>query len=376
MLLFVVVLYAIDEFNSAVVAGMSGFFLTFPGFFVSPIAGAILDRFGALRAVAVDMVASAILMSCIVVLSVTGQMTPALLCLILALFSVSRPLTDGGIRTLFPQFVPDEAFDRTNALDLSSYSVIDVGAPLVAGTLYVMVGADPTFLAVACMYVLAALSLALLRTENNRPQRTQVLGGLLRSAWDGITYLIRNPTLRGLAVSYSLFQAAGGMLIIIVPVAVTEWVTDGGEPGGYVGVIWAIVGLTGGIGALATGRMLRSGNERRFMGLALVLAALAIFPFSSLGSLISITIGLAIFGLFEGVVNVSLLSLRQRRTSPEWLGRIMTVSISVNLIGYPIGTAMGGALVATSGPQGALALAAVVTLASAVCIRLLIPKDI
>lgn len=376
MLLFVVVLYAIDEFNSAVVAGMSGFFLTFPGFFVSPIAGAILDRFGALRAVAVDMVASAILMSCIVVLSVTGQMTPALLCLILALFSVSRPLTDGGIRTLFPQFVSDEAFDRTNALDLSSYSVIDVGAPLVAGTLYVMVGADPTFLAVACMYVLAALSLALLRTENNRPQRTQVLGGLLRSAWDGITYLIRNPTLRGLAVSYSLFQAAGGMLIIIVPVAVTEWVTDGGEPGGYVGVIWAIVGLTGGIGALATGRMLRSGNERRFMGLALVLAALAIFPFSSLGSLISITIGLAIFGLFEGVVNVSLLSLRQRRTSPEWLGRIMTVSISVNLIGYPIGTAMGGALVATSGPQGALALAAVVTLASAVCIRLLIPKDI
>lgn len=376
MLLFVVVLYAIDEFNSAVVAGMSGFFLTFPGFFVSPIAGAILDRFGALRAVAVDMVASAILMSCIVVLSVTGQMTPALLCLILALFSVSRPLTDGGIRTLFPQFVPDEAFDRTNALDLSSYSVIDVGAPLVAGTLYAMVGADPTFLAVACMYVLAALSLALLRTENNRPQRTQVLGGLLRSAWDGITYLIRNPTLRGLAVSYSLFQAAGGMLIIIVPVAVTEWVTDGGEPGGYVGVIWAIVGLTGGIGALATGRMLRSGNERRFMGLALVLAALAIFPFSSLGSLISITIGLAIFGLFEGVVNVSLLSLRQRRTSPEWLGRIMTVSISVNLIGYPIGTAMGGALVATSGPQGALALAAVVTLASAVCIRLLIPKDI
>ncbi|UED86562.1 MFS transporter [Streptomyces profundus] len=376
MLIFVVVLYAIDEFDSAVVAGLSGFFLTFPGFLVSPVAGAVLDRFGALRAVAFDMVASAFFMSAIVTLAVSGAMTPTLLYIMLGLLSVTRPMTDGGIRTLFPKFVPDEALDRANALDLSSYSVIDVGAPLVAGVLFVWGGANPTFAVVAGMYVLAAVSLFLLRGATGPQVREGKPGNLLRSAWEGVAYLVRHATLRGLAVSYSLFQVTGGMLIIIVPVAVTEWVTDGGEPGAYVGVIWAVVGLCGGLGALAAGRIVTAGSERRVMGLTLVLGAFAVFPFSALGSLVALLSGLAVFGLLEGMVNVSLLSLRQRRTPPEWLGRIMTVSISVNLVGYPIGTALGGALVATAGPGAALAVAAAITLASALFVRLLIPQEV
>ncbi|WP_329201212.1 MULTISPECIES: MFS transporter [unclassified Streptomyces] len=383
MLLFVVVLYAIAEFGSAEVAGLSSAFLTLPGFLVSPIAGAVLDRFGALRAVAMDTTASAVLVGGIAVFSVLDRLTPAVLYVMLGLFSITSPLTDGGIRTLFPQFVPDAAYDRANALDLSTYSVIEVGGPLVAGALFALSGANPALLTVAAMYALAALSLSLLRGGTAKAGADRGVARdpeepeqhLLRSAWEGITYLLRNPTLRGLAASYAVFQVAYGMLVIIVPVAVGGHVADEASSSRYVGVIWAVLGLAGGTGALLAGKYVRAGLERRFMVGALVLSALAVYPVSALGSLVALGTGLALFGVMEGTVNVSLMSLRLRRTEPERLGRVMTVSISVNLIGFPVGTSLGGVVVDNGSPARALAIAAALALAAAVCARLLVPKE-
>ncbi|MFF8289683.1 MFS transporter [Streptomyces sp. NPDC016309] len=392
MLLFVIVLYALAEFDSASVAGMSGFFLTLPGFLISPVAGAVLDRFGALRAVALDTAASGLIIGAIAVFSLADRLTPVILYVLLTLFSLTSPLTDGGIRTLFPQFVPDSAYDRANALDLSTYSVIEVGGPLVAGTLFAGLGANPTLITVAAMYGLAGLSLALLRAGTSAGAGTAAKVAspgaasgaadttgprphLLRSAWEGVVYLLRNATLRGLAVSYSLFQVSYGMLVLIVPVAIARWGAEGDASSRWVGVVWAVAGLCGGMGALVAGKLVRAGVERRYLVGATALAAVAIFPLSALGSLVALTAGLAAFGLMEGTVNVSLLSLRQRRTDPGWLGRIMTVSISVNLIGFPIGTAAGGFLVGATSPQNALAVAAVLTVASALCARLLVPKE-
>ncbi|MFF3515106.1 MFS transporter [Streptomyces sp. NPDC002573] len=373
MLLFVIVLYVITEFHSVSMAGLCGFFMTLPGFLVSPIAGAVLDRLGAVRAVALDTMSSAVFISGIALLALGGVSTEPVLFVLLALYSLTSPLTAGGIRTLFPRFVPEAAYDKANALDLSTFSAIDVVGPLLAGAMFAAIGPNPTLFAIAGMYVLAGLSLNLLcggtAGAPSAPRRH-----LLRSAWEGITYLFRNPTLRGLAVSYALYQAAAGMLIVIVPVVVAERL-DGGRPvDRYVGLMWAITGLAGAVGGLIAGKVLRVGVARRYMVAATLVCAVAIFPVSALGSLVTLGIGLMLVGLAEGAVNVSLLSLRQRRTEPDRLGRIMTVSISVNLIGFPIGTALGGAL-ATHSVTVALATAALLAVGSAAAARLLIPRE-
>ncbi|MGW5480842.1 MFS transporter [Streptomyces sp. NPDC004008] len=373
MLLFVVVLYVIAEFRSVSMAGLSGFFLTLPGFLVSPIAGAVLDRLGAVRAVALDTMSSAAFIGGIALLASCGALTEPVLFVLLALYSLTSPLTAGGIRALLPRLVPAAAYDKANALDLSTFSAIDVVGPLLAGAMFAAIGPNPTLLTIAGMYVLAGLSLTLLRGGGagapSAPRRY-----LLRSAWEGITYLFRNPTLRGLAVSYALYQAAAGMLLVIVPVAVTDWLDRGRSADRYVGLMWAITGLAGAVGGLVAGKVLRAGVERRCMVAATLACAVAMFPVSALGSLVTLGIGLMLVGLAEGAVNVSLLSLRQRRTEPDWLGRIMTVSISVNLIGFPIGTALGGVLT-THSVTVALATAALLAVGSAAAGRLLIPRE-
>ena len=81
-------------------------------------------------------------------------------------------------------------------------------------------------------------------------------------------------------------------------------------------------------------------------------------------------------GLTAGPINVSLLTLRQRRIDPGDLGRVLAVSMSLNMLGLPIGTALGGALVAWS-PRAALLAAALANLLGALATYLLIPaKDV
>ncbi len=86
-----------------------------------------------------------------------------------------------------------------------------------------------------------------------------------------------------------------------------------------------------------------------------------------------LVVGLAIAGFLAGPIDVALLTLRQRRTDPAWLGRVLAVSMSLNMSGLPLGSALGGVLVAWSMPA-AFAAAASAAALSAVAGYALIPR--
>jgi predicted MFS family arabinose efflux permease len=73
-------------------------------------------------------------------------------------------------------------------------------------------------------------------------------------------------------------------------------------------------------------------------------------------------------GAAAGPIDVGALTLRQRRTDPAELGRVLAVSMSLNMSGGPLGSALAGVLVtwslsatfAVAALASALAAAAVV----------------
>jgi predicted MFS family arabinose efflux permease len=78
-------------------------------------------------------------------------------------------------------------------------------------------------------------------------------------------------------------------------------------------------------------------------------------------------------GLAGGPIDVGLLTLRQRRTDPGQLGRVLSVSISLNIAGFPVGAALGGVLVEQSLPM-AFAAAGLASVLAAASIRM-IPRE-
>ena len=133
------------------------------------------------------------------------------------------------------------------------------------------------------------------------------------------------------------------------------------------------MGVAAAAGALAIGHMRTDSRERLVMMAGMIASAVAIWPVAASFGLVGLAIGLAGVGFFSGPIDVGLLSLRQRRTDPARLGRVLAVSISLNSSGFPLGSALGGFLIVRSTELTFVAAAAASTLA-ALTAWVLIPR--
>ena len=362
MFVLVLVLYALGRFGSPALAGWLSFAAVAPGLAVGPLAGALIDRFGAVRTIGWDMLASAVGVGIIAALAGLDQANEAILLTLVTLLSLTGLLTAAGIRTMLPRLVPTAALDRANALDTAMHAVIDVVGPGVAGTLMGFAGPAA---ALAVIALCCALATVATRRICNLPSNTPGPASLLAEAMIGIVSVLRQPTLRGLAVSYALYQATWGALVVIVPiVAADDFVT---------GLLWAAAGAAAGLGALIAGRLRTTRRERALMAIGMLVTALAVWPVAAEFGLGGLIAGLLLAGAIEGPVDVALLTLRQRRTDPSEFGRVLSVSMSLNVAGLPIGSAVAGLLIVHS--LSVTFIAAALVAASAAVAVAMIPAD-
>jgi hypothetical protein len=197
-------------------------------------------------------------------------------------------------------------------------------------------------------------------------------GSLLAETLIGILRVLRQPTLRGLAVSYALYQATWGALVVIVPVVTARYFAAGTDDFA-VGLLWAAAGAAAGLGALVAGQLRTARRERAVRVLGMLATALAVWPVVAEFGFAGLVAGLLLAGAIEGPVDVALLTLRQRRTDPAEFGRVLSVSMSLNVAGLPVGSAVAGLLIVRSLPATFAAAALVAALAAAAAA--LIPAD-
>jgi MFS family permease len=358
MIALVIVLLALERFHDPAIAGAATFLSIAPGLAVSPIAGALLDRHGRTRLVIADYTIEAIALGAIAALAARDALTPPLFLGIVAVSSLTNPLSNTGIRTLFPVLVPPRLWERANAIDSNGYVVASIFGPAAAGVLVATVGSAGALAATALLFALAALvTIGLKDPGLGRPG-----GTLLGDAWRGVVYVVRNPTLRLLAIVVSISNAAWGLVFIALPVLVLTRLGQGAD---VVGVLFALVGVSGSLSVLVFGRVPSLGREARLMGgsmlaLAAGFAAVALAPYP-----VVLMAAMLVVGAANGPYDVVLFTLRQRRTDPAWLGRAFAVSMALNYAGFPVGSALGGAVVGAS-VQGAFALAAALQALAAV----------
>src|SRR5438128_8502255 len=337
MVSLVLVLFALERYQSPGLAGTVTFLSLFPGLLLSPIAGALLDRHGRTRLMVLDYAVAAIALGLIVVLGASDVLSEPLLLVIVTVQSLTFPLSQTGVRTLFPLLVPRPLWERANAIDSNGYVISNVFGPAIAGALVATVGSVWTLALTSAMYVVAAAITVGVRD----PLGVVPHGRLLADAWAGIVYVARNPTLRGLAASISTSNVAGGLFYIGMPVLVLSRL--GGGPA-EVGQLFALSGVTAAVSVLFIGRIGTEGRERQLLAGAMLVvgagyAALIVSP-----SLLAVALVMVLIGIATGPFDVVLFTLRQRRTDPAWLGRAFAVSMSLNFVGFPVGSALGGAL--------------------------------
>jgi len=363
----IIVLFALERYGSPAVAGAATFLAIFPGLVGSPIAGALLDRHGRTRLVVLDYTVAAISLALIALLALLDALPVPLLLLIVTITSLTFPLSHTGVRTLFPMLVPQAMWERANAIDSNGYVVSSVFGPALAGSLVAFFGAPAALLVTAGISAAAAIVALGLRDPSTRTESGRLLG----DAWRGLSYVARHPSLRSLAISVSVANVGWGLFFIALPVLVLRRL---GGDAAYVGNLFALLGVTGSVTVLLMGRVSTRGREHLFLAGAMLgqAAAFAIALFSG-GDGRLVALAMLILGVATGPFDVTLFTVRQRRTDPAWMGRAFAVSMSLNFVGFPVGSAIGGALVPIS-LETALA-AAIVANVSAALLAQRLPRE-
>jgi MFS family permease len=342
MVTVTLILFVLARYHSPQLAGATAFFSIFPGLLVSPVAGALLDRHGRARLVVLDYLIAAFTVVVIAVLSGRSALPAGLLLAIVGVSSLTNPLSNTGARSLFPLITPPAMWERANALDSSGHVLAQlVGAPL-AGVVIGLLG--PEWALASCSAVFGAAALVMLRLPEPR-STTPTEGSIALNAWRGLQYVVRNATLRGLALTLATFNLSWGILSIAVPVLVLDRLHQGPAT---VGFLWGAMGGAGLVSALIAGRMSSRGRERQLMFGAILVSAAAIAVLPVANALPLVLAAIVLFGLANGPFDIGLFTLRQRRTDPAWFGRAFAVSMSLNWVGQPVGAALAGPLIGWS----------------------------
>lgn len=368
MVAVALVLFVLSRYHSPQLAGAAVFLFTFPGLLLAPLAGALLDRYGRSRLVTVDYLVAAAMLGLLAALSIGHTLSPALLLLVCGIASLTGPLGIGGARSLVPSLVPSHLWERANALDSISdvFSSI-VGAPL-AGVLVGVAGGETALAVSAALFLAGGAAMWTVRDQGFEPQG----GGMFAEAWTGLVYVLRNRTLVGLAVTFFAYSVGWGCLVIAIPVLILGTLHQSPATVGYV---WGLVGVAGLASMFFVGRIRTDGRERQLMAGSLfaIGVLMALVPFAHAVALVAAA--LIAIALVETPFDLAFLTLRQRRSDPARFGRVFAISVSLNMLGGPVGSAVAGPLIAWS-LSGALWIAAACTAASAIFPMLMIPaKD-
>ena len=368
MMVVVLVLFSLDAYHSPGIAGAVALAAGLPGALASPVAGALLDRHRRIRLVALDYFVAAAALGLIVMLAFAGALPAFLLIAIAAAASLTGPLSLAGLRGLLPLMTPRHLWERANALDSMGYMIATLIGPPIGAVLVQLFGGQVALVAVAFGFLGAVLVIGPVGEPALEPQAG---GSLLRSARDGLTYTLRNPTLRALACSISFANITWGMTAVAIPLIVLDRL---GQSASVVGIVFSVQALGGIVGAFVAGRWHTRGKERLMLIGPMIGTGLVLLLLIPDGGIALVVVSMVLIGLLNGPLDIAMFTVRQRRTAPEWMGRAFAVSMGLNGLGIPLGSGITGWLSEYS-VDAAIIVAAACSFAAAVATFILMPRE-
>ncbi|MFU8841745.1 MAG: MFS transporter [Nitriliruptoraceae bacterium] len=271
-----------------------------------------------------------------------GSLPLAAIYVLVFLLGTAEVLFDTTSQSLVPDLVDREHLGRANGWLLGLQTVMNnfVGAPL-AGLLVGLFGAAMV-LGPAVLYLAAALVLLSLPGPYRPPARPPAR--MRTDIAEGLRELWQHPTLRALGLLGAVLNLANaGYFAVLVLFIVGPSSPMGLTEVGY-GLLAALLAAGSVVGSLLAGRLEEAIGPRRAAlgGVALTSAAMLVPVVTT--SVVAVTLMAVVLGFASVLVNVVIVSSRQRIVPRALLGRV-NASFRVLVMGAsPLGAALGGAI--------------------------------
>ena len=356
-----VVLHVLDRTGSAIIAGATVAFVTFPSLLTAPLLGGWLDLTGRRRfAMVCDQILAATGLT--LLLFLPGTLPDALVPALGLVVGLTYPLSFGGFTSLIPVVVPDDLLAPANALEATSFNTAMIAGPALAGVIVAAFGPAEA-VTVEIVLTLAALVLILRIPGLDRPPRRDFgsLGEIVRA---GLLHLVRTPPLLGATLIGGIGLAGLGLLTVTFPFFAIEHLDAGRGAAGY---LWAAFAAGSAIGAVAFTGLQRRFAPERIMLVAIGTLGVIMLTWPLAHSLPAAMVLIGLGGLADGPALASTFAVRQQHTPRPLHGQVMTTAVGLKIGMLALGAGSAGFLLETLDSSSVLRIAAAMQLI-AVCV--------
>ena len=313
-------------------------------------AGSFADRFARGPLMAISNLARALAIALGAFLILDDRMTLTVLIVVVLINAGCRATYYSAAQAIVPELVRSDALEHANGvLSGTEAGAEELAGPVVGTWLFAVNKAIPFF----ADAVVTALSCIPLVGFRSRAPQTEGASG---STWDGARFLFADRRLRLLLLMVASLAGLQGMEGgILVLLATKVW---GVREGAY-GLFLAAGAAGFLIGSLWANRLVRRfGNGQTLIGAAFVSGVAYLFMAGSNGWQLA-GAAFAVVNLAIGAGSVVAISLRQRLTPPEIMGRVGSAWRGIVWGAAPVGALVAGSLAAFAGLRFPLVLAGV-----------------
>jgi MFS family permease len=247
---------------------------------------------------------------------------------------------------LVPRLVPEDRLEASNALVMGSMAVMGMVGPAVAGVAIAATGTALGFGIDAATFAFAVVTLAFVRRPaTSAPAASGTAGSTVASILAGLRYASGDAQIRLVLLAVAVINlAVVGPFFVGLPALVEAF--DSG-PMAY-GIVLSAFGGAALTGAVAAGSL----GARVRMSLAIpstsVALAVGMILIGLAPNVWAVTLAALPLGAGVGVLQVSGMAWLQRRSEPDYLGRLMSLVMFAVMGLTPLSYAIAGG-VAESG---------------------------
>jgi MFS family permease len=318
-------------------AGLTFFFMVVPSLF-APLMGVWIDRVRRQPFLVWGNLASAVMV--LPLLLVRDASDVWIIWLVAALYGVSFIVLPAALNGLLKELLPDELLVDANASLQTTKEGFRIFGPLVGAGLFAWTGGWAVAVLDAASFVVAAAVIATIRLDEKRPAPDE--SHLLRQVAEGLRAVASDRVLANVLVGL------GACLLVLgfTESSIYALLDAFDKPATYAGVFVTVQGFGAVTGGLLAARLVRRTNEVTACVLALSVLAVSMLGVAVSPNVVVLLGFAAVMGLSIAPLFVSFMTLIQRRTPQEVMGRVSSSVEVVLSVPSAISLALGSLLVA------------------------------
>ena len=318
----------------------------FVGTLIAPMFGVVGDRIGHRDLLAMMRATYAVLATTLMILVLTGNLTPLYVFIIAILMGLVRP-SDLGVRgALVATIMPHDLLIGAISVSRTTMDTARIAGALSGAGLFASLGMGPAYAAIVSLYIMATLlTLCVVAPKKPHPV-TETAGDVLhasplRDLKEGVAYVWTTPRMQAamwvaFLVNLTAYPLSNGLLPYI---ARTIYGTN--QTGlGYLSASFAIGSLAGSIALSIVGGI----RVARLMIASTVLWYATLLVFVQMQTVSTAILCLLLAGFSQSLAMICIAVILMRTSSEHFRGRVMGVRMMV-IYGLPLGLLAAGALV-------------------------------